>query len=86
MDPNNAALIRSAFILLVAGMGMTFVFLIVQIFCTKASSMLSSQFSNLIPEPEVKKPAPKPAPAKKDEAETEEIIAAIAAAIHHNSR
>ena len=85
MDPNNAALIRSAFILLVAGMGMTFVFLIVQIFCTKASSVLSRQFSNLIPEPEVKKPAPKPAP-KKNEAEQEEIIAAIAAAIHHNSR
>ena len=84
MDANNATLIRSAFILLVAGMGMTFVFLIVQIFCTKLSSLVCKNFSNLIPEPEVKKPAAKPAPKKDDNAE--EIVAAIAAALHHNSR
>lgn len=84
MNPNDAALLKSAFILLVAGMGMTFVFLIVQIWCTKASSIITKRFNNLIQEPEPKKPAPKKAaPAA---AGTEEIIAAVAAAIHHSSK
>ena len=86
MTPNDVALIKSAFILLVAGMGMTFVFLVVQIFCTKLSSLVTRNFSHLVPEPEAKakKPAAKPAPEKEDDAD--EIVAAIAAALHHNSR
>ena len=84
MNPNDAALIRSAFILLLAGMGMTFVFLIVQIFCTKFSSLVTKRFNYLVPEPEIKKPAAKPAPKKADD--SDEIVAAIAAALHHNSR
>ena len=86
MNPNDVTLIKSAFILLLAGMGMTFVFLIVQIFCTKLSSLVTKNFNNLVPEPEakVKKPAAKPAAKKDDDAD--EIVAAIAAVLHHNSR
>ena len=86
MSPNDVTLIKSAFILLLAGMGMTFVFLIVQIFCTKLSSLVTKNFNYLVPEPEakVKKPAAKPAAKKDDDAE--EIVAAIAAVLHHNSR
>ena len=87
MNPNDVTLIKSAFILLLAGMGMTFVFLIVQIFCTKLSSLVTKNFNNLVPEPEakVKKPAAKPA-AKKDDDDADEIVAAIAAVLHHNSK
>ena len=86
MNPNDVTLIKSAFILLLAGMGMTFVFLIVQIFCTKLSSLVTKNFNHLVPEPEVKakKPAAKPVAKKDDDAE--EIVAAIAAVLHHNSR
>ena len=86
MNPNDVTLIKSAFILLLAGMGMTFVFLIVQIFCTKLSSLVTKNFNHLVPEPEakVKKPAAKPAAKKDDDAD--EIVAAIAAVLHHNSR
>lgn len=81
MNPNDLAMIKSGVILLLAGMGMTFIFLYVQIICTNISSKVTGKFANLIPEPEVKKPAKKaaPAPQQQDDA----IVAAIAAAIHH---
>ena len=66
----------SAFILLVMGMGTTFVFLYVMILCTKLSAKFVPRLAKFIPEPEVKK-APAPKPAADDEA----IVAAIAAAM-----
>ncbi|MBO4345089.1 MAG: OadG family protein [Victivallales bacterium] len=77
--------IMSGLILLVAGMGMTFLFLIVQILCTNFFSSISGKFAGLVPEPEVKKPVKKaaaPAPKQDDL----ELVAAIAAAIHHANR
>lgn len=77
--------IMSGLILLVAGMGMTFLFLIVQIICTNLFSSISGKFAGLVPEPEVKKPVKKataPAPKQDDL----ELVAAIAAAIHHANR
>lgn len=76
-------LVKSGFILLIAGMGMTFLFLSVQILCTNFFSKIAGKFAGLVPEPEVKKPVKKaaaPAPAQDDS----EIIAAIAAALHHH--
>ena len=79
--------IMSGLILLVAGMGMTFLFLIVQILCTNFFSSISGKFAGLVPEPEVKKPVKKaaPAPAPKQDDDLE-LVAAIAAAIHHANR
>ena len=77
--------IMSGLILQVAGMGMTFLFLIVQILCTNFFSSISGKFAGLVPEPEVKKPVKKaaaPAPKQDDL----ELVAAIAAAIHHANR
>ena len=82
MNPNDLALVKSGVILLIAGMGMTFVFLIIQIICTNISSKVSAKFAHLIQEPEPKKPAKKPAAAKGNDAA---IIAAIAAALHHHN-
>ncbi len=67
----------SAFILLVMGMGTTFVFLYVMILCTKLSAKFVPRLAKFIPEPELKKaPAAKPAAADDDA-----VIAAIAAAM-----
>ncbi len=66
----------SAFILLVMGMGTTFVFLYVMILCTKLSAKFVPRLAKFIPEPEVKK-----APAAKPAADDEAIVAAIAAAM-----
>ena len=57
MNPNDLALVKSGVILLIAGMGMTFIFLIIQIICTNISSKVSAKFAHLIQEPEPKKPA-----------------------------
>lgn len=78
--------ISNGLILLVAGMGMTFLFLIVQIICTNIFSKLSGKFANLVPEPEPKKPAKKAAPAPAPAQDDTELVAAIAAAIHHANR
>ena len=64
---------ESSLILLVMGMGTTFVFLYILILCTKLSSRFVPKLAHFIPEPEVKKPKP----AADDEA----IVAAIAAAM-----
>ncbi len=66
----------SAFILLVMGMGTTFVFLYVMILCTKLSAKFVPRLAKFIPEPEVKK-----APVAKPAADDEAIVAAIAAAM-----
>ena len=77
--------IMSGLILLVAGMGMTFLFLIVQILCTNFFSSISGKFAGLVPEPEPKKPVKKAAaPAPKED--DLEVVAAIAVAIHHSRR
>jgi len=74
--------IKSGLILLIAGMGMTFLFLYVQILCTNLFSKLSGKFAHLVPEPEVKKPVKKVAAPKQDDAE---VVAAISAALHHHA-
>ena len=82
-DPNETVYISSALILMVAGMGMTFVFLLIQIWCTDLSSKIAARFAHLIPEPAPKKngkPAPVKAPAAT--ADDAEVVAAIVAAIH----
>ena len=82
-DPNETVYISSALILMVAGMGMTFVFLLIQIWCTDLSSKIAARFAHLIPEPVPKKngkPAPVKAPAAT--ADDAEVVAAIVAAIH----
>ena len=84
MNPNDLALVKSGVILLIAGMGMTFVFLIIQIICTNISSKVSAKFAHLIQEPEPKKPAKKPAAAA-TKGNDAAIIAAIAAALHHHN-
>ena len=84
MNPNDLALVKSGVILLIAGMGMTFVFLIIQIICTNISSKVSAKFAHLIQEPEPKKPAKKPAAAA-PKGNDAAIIAAIAAALHHHN-
>ena len=68
---------ESSLILLVMGMGITFVFLYILILCTKLSSHFVPKLAHFIPEPEVKKPKPAAKPAADDEA----IVAAIAAAM-----
>jgi sodium pump decarboxylase gamma subunit len=84
-DPKETVYIGSALILMVAGMGMTFIFLLVQILFTNLSSKISARFAHLIPEPAPKKngkPTPAktaPPPAAADEGE---VVAAIVAAIH----
>ena len=84
MDSNGWALIKSSFILMVAGMGMTFMFLLIQAFCTTVNSRICEVFKHLVPEPEPKK---KPASGKSAASTNDdEIVAAIAAAIHHASR
>ena len=85
MNPNDLALVKSGVILLIAGMGMTFIFLIIQIICTNISSKISSKFAHLIQEPEPKKPAKKPAAAAAPKGNDAAIIAAIAAALHHHN-
>ena len=73
-------MILSSFILLIMGMGTTFVFLFVLIICTNISSKVSSKYAYLMPEPELKKvkPVAKPAAAAGND---DEIAAAIAVAI-----
>ncbi len=85
MNPNDLALVKSGVILLIAGMGMTFIFLIIQIICTNISSKVSAKFAHLIQEPEPKKPAKKPAAAAAPKGNDAAIIAAIAAALHHHN-
>ena len=81
MNPNDLALIKSSFILMIAGMGMTFVFLLIQAYCTNINSRICEKFKHLVPEPEPKKAPKKSTPTTDDS----EIVAAIAAAIHHAS-
>lgn len=83
MNANDLNLIISSLILLVAGMGMTFVFLIIQVWCTNISSKITARYSHLLPDA-----APKKAPAKaavKATAKTDdgELVAVISAAIQH---
>ena len=82
-DPKETVYIGSALILMVAGMGMTFVFLLIQIWCTDLSSKIAARFAHLVPEPTPKKNG-KPAPAKAPVATADdgEVVAAIVAAIH----
>ena len=83
MRPEELSLIKSSFILMLAGMGMTFMFLLVQALCTNINSKVCEKFKNLVPDPEPKKvPKKSAASASGDE---ESIVAAIAAAIHHAS-
>ena len=83
MNAEDLALVKSGVILLISGMGMTFIFLVIQILCTNISSKISARFAHLIQEPEPKKPAKKPAAAAAPKANEAAIVAAIAAAIHH---
>ena len=85
MNPNDLALVKSGFILLIAGMGMTFVFLIIQIICTNISSKISAKFAHLIKEPEPKKPVKKAPAATAPKSNDGAMIAAIAAALHHHN-
>ena len=73
---------QSAFILLVAGMGTTLLFLSIQALLTTISAKISAKFAYLMPEPEPKKAAPKKAAPKKDD-DSEELIAVLTAAAHH---
>jgi sodium pump decarboxylase gamma subunit len=79
MNANDLNLILSSLILLVSGMGMTFVFLIIQVWCTNLGAKLAARYSHLLPDPAPKKAPPKAA-AKSDDGE---VIAAITAAIQH---
>ena len=54
MNPSDLALIKSSFILMLAGMGMTFIFLLIQAFCTNVNSRICDKFKHLVPEPEPK--------------------------------
>ncbi len=88
MSAENLDLLKSSLILMVSGMGMTFLFLIVQVIFTNLSSKWTAKFAYLLPEPAPKK-VPKPAaPAKpkavaEPEAEDTAVVAAIIAAIQH---
>ncbi|HOG49894.1 MAG TPA: OadG family protein [Lentisphaeria bacterium] len=85
-NSSEVANIGTALILLIAGMGMTFLFLLIQIWCTEQSSKISARFSHLVPDPEPKKSS-KPAPVKAAPVADEgEVVAAIAAAIHAAKR
>lgn len=84
MNESDLALLKSSLILLVAGMGMTFIFLLVQVLCTNISSKITARFAYLLPEPVPKKPTAKP--VAKPQADEDEIVAAMAAAIHHASK
>jgi len=87
MNANDLNLIISSLILLVAGMGMTFVFLIVLVWCTNLSSKITAHFSHLLPNPTPKKAPAKAAPkapaATTDSSDDGELIAVITAAIQH---
>lgn len=85
MNANDLNLIISSLILLVAGMGMTFVFLIIQVWCTDISAKITARYSHLLPDPAPKKAptkAPAKAPTKTDDGE---LVAVISAAIQHRS-
>ncbi|HQL86207.1 MAG TPA: OadG family transporter subunit [Lentisphaeria bacterium] len=85
-DPSETVYIGSALILMLAGMGMTFVFLLIQIWCTELNSKLAARLSHLVPDPEPKKSS-KPAAVKAaPTADEGEVVAAIAAAIHASKR
>ena len=75
------SLIKSSLILLVAGMGTTFIFLIVQAIITNLSAKVTKPFAGLIPEPAPKKVVKQAAPSTDDGA----VVAAIAAVLHHNA-
>lgn len=70
----------SSLILLVMGMGTTFVFLYILILCTNLSSKFVPKLAKFIPDPEPKKPA-KPATAAKPADDDAAIAAAIAVAL-----
>ena len=78
----DLALIKSSFILMIAGMGMTFIFLMIQACCTNLNSKICEKFKHLVPDPEPKKAPKKSVAPTTDDTD---IVAAIAAAIHHAS-
>ncbi|NMA47076.1 MAG: OadG family protein [Lentisphaerae bacterium] len=83
MTANDLDLIISSLILLVAGMGATFAFLILQVWCTNISSKITARYSYLLPDPEPKKAAPK-AQAAKPAGDDGELVAVISAAVQRH--
>ncbi len=73
---------ESAFILLIAGMGTTLAFLSIQALLTALSAKVTARFAYLMPEPEAKAPAKKPAPKKPAEDDSE-LVAVLTAAAHY---
>jgi len=86
METDKIGMIKSALILLVAGMGTTFLFLVIQALVTNALAWFTKPFAALLAEPAPKK-APA-SPAKKPAAQEDEgaVVAAIAAVLHHASK
>ena len=82
-DPIEMEFLKSALILLVAGMGMTFLFLLIQIFCTSLNSRIAAHFAHLLPDPEPAKPAKAKTTAVVSD-DDDALVAAIAASIHHS--
>ena len=78
-------MVLSSFILLIMGMGTTFVFLFVLIICTNISSKVSAKYAYLMSEPEQKKAKPVAKPAAAAAGNDDEIAAAIAVALVKHS-
>ncbi|MBR0457874.1 MAG: OadG family protein [Victivallales bacterium] len=74
---------QSAFILLVAGMGTTLLFLSIQALLTTISAKVTAKFAYLMPEPEPKKPAAKKPAPKKEDSDSDELVAVLTAAAHY---
>ncbi|HQL10553.1 MAG TPA: OadG family protein [Lentisphaeria bacterium] len=85
MNANDLNLIVSSLILLVAGMGVTFVFLIIQVWCTNLSSKITARYSHLLPDPTPKKAPVKAAAKAPAKADDGELVAVISAAIQHRT-
>lgn len=73
----------SALIVMVAGMGFVFAFLLMQVLATSWFAKVAARYSYLLPEPEM--PAHRKAPAKAS-ASDGEVAAAIAAALKHSGK
>ncbi len=72
--------------LMLAGMGMVFTFLVVMILWIVFAAKVTGKYAHLLPETPVRKPSPGKPSAAPGGGEDEDLVAAIAAAIHRFRR
>ncbi len=82
-------LIFSALTIMVVGMAFVFLFLIIQVLFTNLFARFAKKYSYILPDPEPKKkaaPAPRPSQSAAPQQSEDELVAAIAGALHAAGR